>query len=131
MESDIQTAAVSKKAFWIGWIISILPVLVLLISGAIKFVKPDGMEVEIKRLGWQMSQMTGLGILEIGCTIIYLIPRTAVVGAILVTAYLGGATATHVRIVDPFFTTVILGILIWFGLWLREPRLRSLIPLRS
>ncbi|MBA2333394.1 MAG: DoxX family protein [Blastocatellia bacterium] len=73
------------------------------------------MELEIERLGWKMSQMTGLGILEIAVTIIYLIPRTAVLGAILISAYLGAATATHVRIGDPFFMTIILGLLAWLG----------------
>jgi len=130
MESVNETNSVSKKMLWAGYIASALTVLVLLISGAIKFVKPDGMELEIERLGWKMSQMTGLGILEIAVTIIYLIPRTAVLGAILISAYLGAATATHVRIGDPFFMTIILGVLAWLGLWFRDPRLRSLIPLR-
>jgi Mn2+/Fe2+ NRAMP family transporter len=73
-----------------------------------------------------------IGILEIACTVIYVIPRTSVLGAILLTGYLGGATATHVRIGDPsFFGPVIFGVLVWLGLWLRDARLRALLPLRS
>jgi len=120
MESVNETNSVSKKMLWVGYIASALTVLVLLISGVIKFVKPDGMELEIERLGWKMSQMTGLGILEIAVTIIYLVPRTAVLGAILISAYLGAATAAHVRIGDPFFMTIILGVLAWLGLWRRR-----------
>jgi hypothetical protein len=75
--------------------------------------------------------MFALGILEVSCVIIFLIPRTAVLGAILIAAYMGGATATHVRVGDPFYATVLVGVFVWLGLWLREPRLRALLPLRS
>ena len=75
--------------------------------------------------------MTGLGILELACMIIFLIPRTAVLGAILLTAYLGGATATHVRIGDPFIFPVVTGMFIWLAMFLRDARIRALIPLRS
>ena len=121
----------SKKILWAGYIISALPVLLLIFSASGKFFKPDGMEANIEQLGWKMSQMTGLGILEAACVVLFLIPRTAVLGAILLTAYLGGATATHVRIGDPFIIPVIAGMLIWLGLYLRDPRLRALVPLRS
>ncbi len=132
-ESDIETAPVSRKILWAGYIVTALPVLGLLISGVIKIVQPAGAELdtEMKRLGWDMTLATSLGILEIACTVLYVIPRTAVLGAILITAYLGGATATHVRISDPFFGPVILGVLIWLGLYLRDARIRALVPLRS
>ena len=78
-----------------------------------------------------MSQMTGLGILEAACTIVYLIPRTAYLGAILLTAYMDGAVATHVRVGEPFYLQVGLGVLVWLGLYLRDPRIRELIPLRN
>lgn len=116
---------------WAGYIISALPIMLLIFSASGKFIKPEGMEANIEPLGWTMGQMTWLGLVEAACVIIYLIPRTAVLGAILLAAYLGGATATHVRIGDPFFIPIIAGILLWLGLRLREPRLRSLIPLRS
>jgi len=72
-----------------------------------------------------------LGILELACTIIYAIPRTAVLGAILLTGYLGGAILTHLRIGDPFWNPIIPGVLVWLGLYLRDPRLRALAPLRK
>jgi len=131
METDSTVAPVSKRMLWAGYIASALPVLLLIFSAGGKFFKPEGMEANVEPLGWKMSQMTGLGIVEIACVIIFLIPRTAVLGAILLTAYLGGATATHVRIGDPFFIPIIAGVLIWLGLYLRDPRVRELIPLRG
>jgi hypothetical protein len=82
-------------------------------------------------MGFPLSLSSGLGILELSCTLLYVIPRTSVLGAILLTGYLGGATATTVRIGDPFYLPVLFGIMVWGGLFLRDPRLRSLIPLRS
>jgi hypothetical protein len=75
--------------------------------------------------------LLALGIVELGSVIIYLIPQTAVLGAILLTGYLGGATATHLRIGEPYYAAVLLGVLVWGGLFLREERLRLLIPLRK
>ena len=81
-------------------------------------------------MGWTADTMFKLGFVEIGCAVLYLIPRTSVIGAILLTGYLGGAVATHVRIGDPsFVTALILGVLIWLGLWLRDPRLKAMLPL--
>jgi hypothetical protein len=132
MQSDPQTAPISKKMLWAGRIISALPVLMLLVSAVTKFVKPAFAEEGFAELGWDMSLALGLGITEVACTVIYLIPRTAVLGAILLTGYLGGAIATHARISDPqFVTPMVLGVLVWLGLFLREARLRALIPLRS
>src|SRR5437763_70224 len=132
MHSDTQPASVSKKVLWAGRVISALPVLVLLMSGAMKLVKPAGVVEGFNKLGWDEKLALSLGILEIACTAVYAIPRTAILGAILLTGYLGGATATHVRIGDPsFFMPVILGVLVWLGLYLRDNRLRALLPLRS
>jgi len=131
MQADTQTAPVSKKMLWAGWIISVLPVLMLLMSGVMKLVKPDFVVDSFRDLGWPESLALCLGILEISCTVVYLIPRTSVLGAILLTGYLGGATATHIRIGEPFYTPVIPGVLIWGGLYLRDARLRALLPLRS
>jgi DoxX-like protein len=77
------------------------------------------------------SLALGLGIVELACTVIYIIPRTSVLGAILLTGYLGGAVATHLRIGEPYFMPIIFGVLVWGGLFLRDERLRALIPLRS
>jgi hypothetical protein len=131
MESVTQTAPVSNKLVWTGRIISALIILLLLFSGAGKLYKPVQVLDEFTRLGYPGSVILGIGIVEIACAIIYAIPRTAVLGAILVTGYLGGATATHVRVGDPFFMPILIGVLIWVGLFLREDRLRALLPLRS
>ena len=131
MQLEPQTAPVSKKRLWAGRIISALPVLMLLFSGAMKLIKPAFLVQEFVRLGYPESLALGIGILELSCTVVYVIPRTSIFGAILLTAYLGGATATHVRIGDPFFGPVVLGVLVWVGLYLRDSRLRALVPLRS
>ena len=120
----------SKKAVWTGWILSILPVLLLAVSAAMKLAHPPQLDEGFAHLQLPVSFAFGLGVLEVACTVIYLIPRTAVLGAILLTGYLGGAILTHLRVGDPFYTHIILGVVIWGGLYLREPRLRALIPLR-
>jgi hypothetical protein len=122
---------VSNKAVIAGWILGVIPCLLLLFSAAMKFARPAPVVEGFTKLGWPDRLALALGILELTCTILYLIPRTAVLGAILLTGYLGGATATHVRIGEPFIMTVILGIVLWLGLYLREPRLRALLPLRT
>jgi hypothetical protein len=71
-----------------------------------------------------------IGLLELLCAVLYLVPQTALLGAVLLTGYLGGAVATHLRIGEPFVLPLVLGVLIWAGLWLRDPRLRGLLPLR-
>jgi len=109
---------------------SALPVLMLLFSAAMKFANPPPVVEGFGKLGWPENLAFGLGVVELACTIIYIIPRTAVLGAILVTAYLGGAVATHVRIGDPFIGPIIFGVFIWGGLFLRDARVRALIPLR-
>ena len=129
MQSESATNAVSKKALWAGRIISALPVLMLLFSAVMKLLKPAPVVQEFGRLGYPEKLTIVLGIIELSCTVIYVIPQTAVLGAILLTAYLGGATATHVRVGDPFFIPIVLGILIWLGLYFRDPRLRPLMPL--
>jgi hypothetical protein len=83
------------------------------------------------KLGYQESALTGIGLLELACTALYLIPQTAFLGALLLTGYLGGAIATHVRIGEPFTAPLVLGILVWVGLYLRESRLKALAPIRS
>jgi len=126
-----ETPGVSKKMFWIGWILSILPCLLLLMSASMKFIKPAGFAEGLEHMGWKESSMTVIGIVEIVCVILYLIPQTSVRGAILIVAYLGGAVATHVRVGDPFIIPIVVGVLIWLGLWFREPRLKALVPLKS
>lgn len=122
-------AAVSKVALWAGRIISGLAVLMFLFSGVMKLLKPAPVLLEFGRLGYPEKLAIVIGIIELTCAVIYIIPRTTILGAILLTAYLGGATATHVRIGDPFFIPIVLGIMVWLGLYLRDPRLRPLMPL--
>jgi uncharacterized membrane protein YphA (DoxX/SURF4 family) len=133
MDSSTQTAPPSKAALWTGRILTILPALMLLMSGIMKIAKPPSVVQGFEHLGYPERLAMTLAILEIGCTLIYLIPQTTVLGAILLTGYLGGATATHLRIGEPVncITTVLLGVVIWLGVFLRDPRLRALIPLRS
>ncbi|HEX3556333.1 MAG TPA: DoxX family protein [Thermoanaerobaculia bacterium] len=130
--TDTPTAPVSKKMLWTGYVISALPALGLLFSGVMTVMKPDSVVKAFTQFGYPESMIVGIGILKTVCTIIYLIPRTAVLGAILLAGYLGGATATNVRIGDPsFIAPVVFGVLLWLGLYLREPRLRPLLPLRQ
>ncbi len=131
MTAETQAAPISKKALWAGRVLSTLPVLMLLMSGVMKLMKPTEVVEGFAKLGWPDSLALGLGVVELVCTALYVIPRTSILGAILLTGYLGGAIATHVRIGDPFIGPVIFGIFIWLGLYLRDARLRVLIPLRS
>ena len=131
MRSNFETTPISPKMLWGGRILSALPALMLLFSGAMKLMKPAPVLQEFARLGYQESAILGIGILELVCLALYLIPRTAVLGAILLTGYLGGATATHVRLGDPFIPPIVCGVLLWGGLYLRDERIRALIPLRG
>jgi hypothetical protein len=132
MQTDTQITPVSKKVIWTGAIISALPVLLMVFSGTMKLMKGPGVVKAFADLGYQPHLILPLGFVEIGCVILYLIPRTSVLGAILMTGYLGGAVATHARMSDwTFIAPFILGTLVWLGLLLREPRLRPLLPLRS
>jgi hypothetical protein len=128
-----QSAPVAKKMFWAGRIMSALPALFLFVDGGMKLVKPAPVVEATVRLGYPESVIVGLGILLLACTVIYLLPSASILGAILLTGYLGGAVATHVRVSDGFFPIlfpVILGVLIWGGLFLRDDRLRPLLPWR-
>ena len=128
-----ETAPVSKKMLWIGRIISALPVLFLLMDGVMKLIKPAMVVDATVQLGYRETVILPLGIVLLGCTILYIIPRTCIFGAILLTGYLGGAVATHVRVGEgpfPVLFPVILGVLLWGGLWFRDERVRALIPFR-
>jgi DoxX-like protein len=134
MQPITQSHPVSKKMLWAGRIMSGLPALFLLMDGVMKLVKPEPVVKATVQLGYPESTIVGLGIVLLVCVTLYLIPRTSVLGAILLTGYLGGAVATHVRVGDPLFTHILFpvffGALLWGGLYLRDPILRTLIPLR-
>ena len=126
------TSASNKGSLWAGRISSALPALLLLLDGFMKLVKPVFVIEATVQLGYRESVIVGLGVVLIACTVLYLIPRTAVLGAILLSGYLGGAVATHVRVGGPLFSIifpVILGAMLWGGLYLRDERVRSLTNL--
>lgn len=118
----------------IGWLISLLPALGLIASAGAKFMQPAQITQTFEKMGWPEGLLFGLGIVELACALIYLLPRTAVLGAVLLTGYLGGALATHLRVGDPISQTVgpvIFGVLIWLGLLLRDEHVRAVLPIRS
>ena len=129
-----QTELVSKGSLWAGRIVSGLPALFLLVDAVMKFIKPAPVVDGTVKLGYSESVILPLGIVLLVCTVLYLIPKTAVLGAILLTGYLGGAVATHVRAQEGLFSIifpVVFGALLWLGLWLRDPLLSKLVPLRQ
>lgn len=123
----------SKAALWIGWVVSVLPFVGLILSGVAKLVMPSSPDLDenLKHIGWRADQIPTLAVIEIVSAVLLIIPKTALVGAILVTGYMGGAIATHMRVGDPFVMQALFPILAWLGLWLREPRLWPLLPLRK
>ena len=131
MNPESPTVPVSKAALWTGRVLTAIPVLMLLMSGVMKLMKPPSVVDGFVKLGFSTGILTGIGILEIVCTLLYIFPSTSVLGAILVTGYLGGATVTTLRVGDPtFWAPAVLGIMAWGGLYLRDPRLRVLIPIK-
>jgi len=123
---------VSSKRLWAGRIVSALAALLLLFSGTMKLFKVPAVIEGMAHYGYPEHLIVLIGMLEVGCTIVYLVPRTAVLGAILMTAYLGGATATNVRVGDSSFVGPILaGVFVWAGLYLRDKRLSEFLSLRS
>ena len=132
MASATQTAPASKKMMWTGRIMSILVVLFLTFDAIIKVMRiPPALE-GTARLGYPLSVVLPLGVVLLTCVVLYVIPSTSFLGAILLTGYLGGATATQVRLQDPWFLfPVAIGVMVWVGPFLMDERLRALIPLRS
>ncbi len=134
MQSATQTLPASKPMLWAGWIISALGILFLIFDTSIKVLNMAPAVEATTQLGYPASLVIVIGVIELVCLAVYVIPRTAVLGAILLTGYLGGAVATNVRAGTPTFNVIfpiIIGALIWGGLFLREARLRALVPLRS
>jgi hypothetical protein len=121
----------SGKIVWTGRVITVLVSLLFLFSAAMKFMGGAEVKEGMAHLGLPESMIIPLGILEAACTVIYLIPATSVLGAILLAGYIGGAICTHWRVGDPFLPQVAIGLVIWLGIYLREPRLKALIPLRK
>jgi hypothetical protein len=127
------TQSVSKGAFRTGWIISLLPALFLLFDGGAKLAKPDWVVKPTVELGFSENVIVPLGAVLVASTLLYLLPPTAVLGGILLTGYLGGAVATNVHAGRTAFEVsfpVIFGVLLWLGLVVRDPRVRSVVPWR-
>ena len=120
----------SKAALWTGRIISGFIILFMLFDGGAKVVRFAPYVEGTVKAGYADSLVVPLGLVGLVCTILYAVPQTSILGAILLTAYYGGATATHVRLGQPFYFPIVFGVLVWIAMFLREPRLRSLIPLR-
>jgi hypothetical protein len=136
MPAIAEEAPVVKPALWLGRVLSGLVILFLLFDGAIKLVPWPVVTETMDRIGYGSSEnlARSLGFITVACTVLYAIPPTSILGAILLTGYLGGAMASHVRIGSPLFSHMLfgfyLGLMLWGGLWLRDRRMRPLIPLR-
>lgn len=136
MANPVQSAAGRNRMHWIGWVMSGLVVAFLLMDSTMKLMALPIVIETSGALGFPGADMArGLGTLLLIYTLLYVAPQTAVLGAILLTGYLGGAVATHVRVGSPLFTHVLFGVylgaMLWAGLYLRDARLRVLIPLRT
>ncbi len=135
MSAEAASTGVSKKALWAGRTISTVIVLLLVLDGVMKFFKPKPVVDAFAHLGIPIELDFAIGTLLLLCTLLYAVPATSILGAILLTGYLGGAVMSHLRAGDPLFTHVLfptyLGSLIWLGLYLRDRRLRVLVPLRN
>ena len=135
MDATSQVTSPSKGSIWTGRVISALIVLFLLFDSVLKFMKPAPVVETFAHLGLSMSLANPLGIILIVCALLYAIPQTSILGAILLTAYLGGAVCTHLRAGDPLFSHVLfptyMGALLWLAIYLRDVRLHALIPFRS
>ncbi len=130
---NLSSAAPPKTwKLWTGRVLSALPVLMLLMSAGMKLSHADSfVQTWTTHFGFSEGALTPIGVLELLCVVLYVVPRTSVVGAAALSAYLGGAVVTHVRVGEPFVVPVVLGLLVWIGLYLREERLAALIPLRK
>lgn len=121
----------NKTLLWTGRVLSTVAVLFLAMDGVMKLMKPSFVVEATTKMGFPASSIVPLGTILLACLMVYLIPRTAVLGAVLLTGYLGGAIATHVRVGDPLFSHVLFPIyvaaLLWGGLYLRDTRLRAVL----
>ena len=124
----------SGAAVWTGRVLTALAALFLLFDATIKLINIDVVKESMQQLGYP-DVARGIGVIELVCTILYLIPRTAVLGAVLLMAILGGGIASHLRLGDPVFTHLLfgvyLGLVVWGGLWLRDPQLRAIFPIKK
>jgi hypothetical protein len=131
METEHVVTKSSKGMIWTGRVLSLLPVLLLLMSSFMALSRnPMVVKSMTQQYGYPDNAVVPIGIAALTCAILYAIPQTAVLGAILLTGYLGGATATHVRAGEPFILPPLVGVVVWLGIFLRDRRLRALVPWR-
>jgi DoxX-like family len=130
---QVRETTATRWMVWAGRVISLWPVFVVLMSATWKLTRNPWYVGEFARIGWQESSLNLLAFLQLGCIALYLIPQTAILGAVLLTGYLGGAIATYTRIGEPYPVLVPLStsIIAWLGIYLRDARLRALLPLRT
>ncbi|HEY3706550.1 MAG TPA: DoxX family protein [Terracidiphilus sp.] len=132
-ETSSSVAPTSKGALWTGRVLSILSILFLLFDAFGKFARPVQVTDAFTRLGLPLATSLTIGVVLTVCTLLYAIPRTAVLGAVLLTGYLGGAVAIHLRAGSPTFEEIfpaLFGVIAWAGLYLRDPELRRFLPIR-
>ena len=132
MQPSGRATGISKGSLWTGRIVTALVFLFMLFDSGIKVLRMAPAVEGTARLGYPTSLVLPIGVVALVCTLLYAIPRTSILGAVLLTGYLGGATATQVRVQDPWFVfPVAIGVMVWVGPFLMDERLRALIPLRS
>jgi len=133
--TTVESGPQSSGRLWAGRILTALPVLFLLFDVVVHFTKPAVVVTAFEALGWSASMSVPLALIELVCLVLYLIPRTSVLGAVLLTGYLGGAVATNLRVGAPLISNVLfpvyVGVFLWGGLYLRDARLREVFPLRK
>jgi hypothetical protein len=133
MSTDLATrpTSQSKTMTWIGRVLSALPILFICVGAAFAFSHPEEVKKGFEKYAFPEGFMNKVLIIEAICLLLYIIPQTAVLGAILLTGYLGGAVITHARVGEPnWIVPIIVGIVFWLGLWFRDPRVRALAPIR-
>ena len=127
--------AISSKRIWAGRILSALAAMFLIFDGVIKLIDFAPVRESFEKLGLPHHLAPTIGIIQLVCVALYLVPRTAVLGAVLLTGFLGGAIAMHLRVGDPLFSHVLfptyVAAMVWGGLFLREPRLAAVLPIRQ
>lgn len=134
MQQDHQVSAPGTGGLWTGRVLSGLAILFFLFDGVAKLVKPAVVVTATVGLGFPESEIVGIGVTLLICTALYIFPRTSILGAVLLTGYLGGAIASKVRIHAPTFDigfAIVFAAIVWGGLWLRNPRLRTILPLQA
>jgi hypothetical protein len=130
--TSIPRTASSRSRLWTGRVLSALPVLFLIFDATMKIVRNPFVVEASAKIGFPVGSIQPIGLVLLACVVLYVIPRTAILGAVLLTGYLGGAVATHVRLGDPLLSHTLFplyfGVLLWGGLFLRDRRLRAIVP---